>query len=303
MSAPSPSGEQRLAELHAQLTAAVGALTHTERWRRMLDVAARFHHYSPNNVLLIAVQRPDATLVAGYRTWAQLGRQVQRGERGIGILAPVVARREPEPDTDDALGARTLRGFRAAHVFDVAQTEGRPLPDVRPRLLSGGSPTGLWDQLASQVNAAGYTLDRGPCGSANGYADHERRHVRVRDDVSSAQAAKTLAHELAHVLLHQPDSPPRERRLGEIEAESVAYVVAAGARMPTGDYSVPYVAGWAGGNTDLLRDTASRVLSTARQILATAGAPDPSAALTATRDLPLERVADSRADWTRQLGA
>ena len=303
MSAPSPTGEQRLAEIHAQLTAAVGALTHTERWRRMLDVAARFHHYSPNNVLLIAVQRPDATLVAGYRTWAQLGRQVQRGERGIGILAPVVARREPEPEADDALGARTLRGFRAAHVFDVAQTEGRPLHDVRPRLLSGGSPTGLWDRLATQVYAAGYTLDRGPCGDANGYADHERRHVRVRDDVGGAQAAKTLAHELAHVLLHQPGGPPRERRLCEIEAESVAYVVAAAARMPTGEYSVPYVAGWAGGNTDLLRDTASRVLTTSRQILVTAGAPDPSAALTAARELPLERVADSRTDWTRQLGA
>lgn len=263
--------DARLQAVHDQLTASVEALASSEAWKQMLTVAARFHRYSPNNVLLITVQRPEATLVAGYRTWQGLGRQVIRGERGIAILAPVVTRADPEPDQETT--SRVLRGFRVTHVFDVSQTDGKPLPDTRPALLAGGSPRGLWDRLADQVHAAGFSLDRGDCGAANGYTDHVRKHVRVRDDVSPAQASKTLGHELAHVLLHGPDQPLRERHVAEVEAESVAYVIAAAAGLPTEGYSVPYVAGWASGDSDVVREAATRVLSTARQIIERAGPP------------------------------
>jgi hypothetical protein len=289
--------DAQLQAVHDQLTASVEALSSSDAWARMLSVAARFHRYSPNNVLLIAVQRPEATLVAGYRTWQQLGRQVHRGEQGIAILAPFITRADPEPDQETT--GKVLRGFRVTHVFDVSQTDGKALPETGPSLLAGGSPRGLWDRLADQVHAAGFTLDRGDCGAANGYTDHNRRHVRVREDVSPAQASKTLAHELAHVLLHGPDQPTRERHVAEVEAESVAYVVTAAAGLPTEGYSVPYVAGWASGNADLVRDAATRVLSTARHIIDRAGPPadpltrrvDPFAL---TTELTAEREHDIR---------
>lgn len=263
--------DARLQAVHDQLTASVDALANSDAWGQMLAVAARFHRYSPNNVLLITVQRPEATLVAGYGTWQQMGRQVNRGERGIAILAPVITRADPEPD--QATVSKVLRGFRVTHVFDVSQTDGKPLPDTGPSLLAGGSPRGLWDRLADQVHAAGFTLDRGECGAANGYTDHVRRHVRVRDDVSPAQASKTLAHELAHVLLHGPDQPPRARHVAEVEAESVAYVITAAAGLPTEGYSVPYVASWSSGDSDVVREASTRVLSTARHIIDRAGPP------------------------------
>ena len=283
--------DARLAAVHEQLTAGVAALSGSEGWQRMLQVTARFHRYSPNNVLLIAVQRPEATLVAGYRSWQQLGRQVVRGERGIAILAPVLTHTERNPDSEPSDHARVLRGFRVTHVFDVSQTEGDALPETGPRLLAGGSPRGLWDALASQVHDAGFTLDRGDCGAANGYTDHVQHHVRVRDDVSSAQACKTLAHELAHVILHGPDQPVRLRHEAEVEAESVAYVVSTAAGLPTGDYSIPYVTSWSSGSTDVVRDAATRVLSTARLIIDRTGPPAD----------PLEQRSDPLAR-TRQLG-
>jgi antirestriction protein ArdC len=290
--------DARLAAAHEKLTASVAALTTSEAWGQMLRVAGRFHRYSPNNVLLITVQRPDATLVAGYRAWAQLGRQVQRGERGIAILAPVIRKVDATEAPDPEEGVRKLRGFRIAHVFDVSQTEGKPLPNCGPTLLAGGSPHGLWDRLADQVHAAGFTLDRGDCGAANGYTDHLNHHVRVRADVSPAQASKTLAHELAHVLLHGPEQQPRTRPVAEVEAESVAYVVGSAAGLPTDDYSVPYVAGWASAELEVLQDAAVRVLSTARQIIERAGPPqDPldvrANPLARAHDLVAERdVAD-----------
>src|SRR5437870_1182895 len=145
----------RLRALHTQLETAFAELVSGDDWARMLTVAAHFHHYSPSNVLLILRQRPDATRVAGYRTWQRLGRQVRRGERGIAILAPCSykVRGDDEPDTDDD-PRRALRGFKVAHVFDVSQTDGEPIPDVRPALLDGDAPAGLWDALAAQVAAA-----------------------------------------------------------------------------------------------------------------------------------------------------
>jgi hypothetical protein len=260
----------RLREVHDQLETAFADLVSGDDWARMLAVAARFHHYSPANVLLILCQRPDATRVAGYRAWQAVGRQVRRGERGIAILAPctyaVRADDEPEPACDEP--RRVLRGFKVAHVFDLAQTDGHPLPDLRPALLDGDAPAGLWDALAAQVTAAGFALERGDCWPANGRTDHAARTVTVRNDVSAAQAAKTLAHELAHVLLHDGTEYTLGcRGLVEVEAESVAYVVSTASGMPTDAYTLPYVAHWADGNINAIKATADRVISTAHAIL------------------------------------
>jgi hypothetical protein len=193
------AANDRLAALHDRLTAQVEDLVDSDRWKQFLAVAARFHRYSANNVLLLLSQMPSATRVAGYRRWQSLGRQVRRGEAGLAILAPCVSRARPLDDTEAEERpelVRVLQGFRVAYVWDISQTDGEPLPEVRPTLLAGQAPDGLWDALAAQVHQAGFELRRGACGGANGRTDYAARLVTVRDDVDDAQAAKTLAHEL-----------------------------------------------------------------------------------------------------------
>ena len=292
---------ERLAELHEQIAEGVAALVGSEAWRAMLDTAAKFHSYSLGNVVLIALQAPQATRVAGFRTWKSLGRQVRKGERGIGILAPCTYRPKAAtsataatdhasgPGKDEhggetpAAGGKQVRGFRVVHVFDVAQTDGEPLPDIAPALLTGQAPAGLWDDLAGQVTGHGYTLERGDCSGANGYTDPTRRVVRVRADVDDAQAVKTLAHELGHIECgHVEDLPTYLTCRGrcEVEAESVAYVVAAAHGLDASGYTFAYVAGWAGGDLTRVRQAAETVTKAARTILAgcsstdTATAPD-----------------------------
>lgn len=287
-------GADRLADLHARLLAQVAALASSSQWQAMLTVAARFHTYSPTNVLLISAQRPEATRVAGYRAWAQLGRQVRKGEHGIAILAPVLRRKDSgavELAADPASGlsgaegsARVLTGFRAVHVFDLAQTDGPALPEVRPGRLDGAAPLALWGALREQVAAAGYSLHYADLGAANGRTDFAGREVVLHPDRSGAQLTKTLAHELAHVELHAPGARPEglTRERAEVEAESVAFVVTAAHGLDAGNYSVPYVSGWAGGDTELLAQTASRVLSCARAVLHGAGSRPVGSAVSAS---------------------
>lgn len=281
-----PSPDERLAAIHAQLVDAVENLVHSDTWATMLTIAARFPTYSPSNVLLIATQRPDATRVAGIRTWNSLGRRVTKGEHGIAILAPCIYQQldydtAAQPTTghvglgdDEAEPARVLRGFKIVHVFDITQTDGDPVPDNTPELLLGEAPAGLWDHLAGLVRDDGYALDRGGCPpGVNGYTDFTNRRVRVRDDVDPAQAVKTLTHELGHIradhAARYPDYPSDQRCHGqaEVEAESIAYIVAKHLGLAADPYSVPYVAGWAGGMIDCLRESASRVVTVGRSIL------------------------------------
>ena len=262
----------RLTEAHDRLVAAVEALTSGEDWQRFLAVARRFHAYSANNVLLILAQRPDATRVAGYRAWRELGRHVRRGERGIAILAPCTYRAQDD-DTDDE--ARTvLHGFRVVHVFDVTQTEGDDLPEPPIAVLGGDDPRLLRHRLAALVRAEGYSFSLGPLprrfGDALGLTDHGARAVTVRDDLPPAQQAKTAAHELAHVLLHRPGHATDRGRI-EVEAESVAHIVCGAAGLHTDAYSFGYVASWSGGDTTVIRDTAARVLDCARRVLGALG--------------------------------
>jgi len=287
--------DDKLTALHEQITDGVAALVSSDAWRAMLATAARFHTYSLGNLLLIGAQRPDATRVAGFRTWQSLGRQVRKGEKGIAILAPCTYR--PKTDgaesTDQATSTteakddaapRRLRGFRAAYVFDVAQTDGEPLPEeAGPQLLAGEAPEGLWDALAAQATAHGYTLERGTCGGANGYTDPATHVLRVRDDVDDAQAVETLAHELGHIECgHVADMATYRicRDQCEVEAESVAYVIAAAHGLDASGYTFAYVAGWAGGDITKVKAAAETVTRAARTILAalevTAAEPAPA---------------------------
>jgi hypothetical protein len=224
---------EQLIELHQQLTAGVVELVNGEAWQAMLAAAARFHTYSWRNCLLILAQMPTATRVAGYRAWQGLGRQVRKGERGIAVIAPVTYRRNDEDgkaaDVEDST-AREIRGWKIEHVFDISQTDGEPLAHIEVPNVGGEAPQGLWDGLAAQVTTAGFTLVRQPTPgrpSANGSMTRSEMIIRVREDLGAAQACKTLAHELAHVELgHGTASCTDSRCQAEVEAESVAYVVA-----------------------------------------------------------------------------
>ena len=338
------SRESKLAELHQTLTEEVSALASGPQWRAWLEVAARFHNYSFNNTLLLGAQRPDATQVAGYALWRELGRQVAKGEKGLMILAPVTrnaedtatAEQEPTaasrsalqppgdptitPEQPTAAGmARRVVGFRPAYVWDISQTSGQELPSPpTPRLLAGAAPEGLWDALAAQCSAAGFTVDRRPIHGdvgPNGYTTYTTHEVVVRSDVDDAQAVKTLAHELGHVLMHDPSQFPDGhtgscRGAREVEAESVAYLVAADHGLDTAEYTFAYIAGWAAQTGDVnaaVAESGVRVLSTAHHVLDTSHAHQSAATDThaATLDTgeQLAGRAETGADRTAALRA
>ncbi|MCI1978263.1 MAG: ArdC-like ssDNA-binding domain-containing protein [Bifidobacteriaceae bacterium] len=297
--------DAKLEELHEQLVGAVEQLVTGEDWARALSFAARFRSRSFNNTLLIWAQHqaafergrvaePFPTYVAGYRQWQGLDRQVVKGQAGYMIFAPVTARfasaNPSDPLSWRRLAPREKRrageversrmvGVKPAYVWDVSQTDGAPIPEApAPTLLEGQVPEGLWEGLAAQVRAAGFDLLRVPDASAihgaNGVTDYAAKTVSVRVDMSDAAQVKTLAHELAHVLLHGPDNPEARghRGVGEVEAESVALMVGAAHGMDASIYTVPYVSGWASSVKDaspveVVKATGERVRRTATGIL------------------------------------
>jgi N-terminal domain of anti-restriction factor ArdC len=273
----------KLTEAHQRLAQAVADLVSGDDWQAFLALAAKLHGYSARNVLLILTQAPWATQVAGYRTWQQLGRQVRAGQKGIAILAPcrhrtAGAENDSDSDTGDDTPGRpgriVVRGFRVVHVFDISQTDGADLVEpAGPDLLHGDAPAGVWDALAALLDAEGYTLERGDCGGANGLTRFDARLVRIRSDVDDRQAAKSLAHEVAHVLLHDGSEYAAGcRGRAEVEAESVAYLICSLAGLDCDSYSFAYVAGWSGGDVNAVQGSAERVIDCARHIAQRVGA-------------------------------
>lgn len=297
--------DAKLDALHEKLADAVEHLTSGEDWRQALEFAARFRARSFNNTLLIWVQHqaafeqgrvpePMPTHVAGFKQWQTLGRQVEKSQSGYMILAPVTGRfasstpkvaeswrrlgRFEKPKPGEVVRSRMV-GVRPAYVWDASQTTGDPIPESpRPHLLEGEAPDGLWDGLAARVEAEGFAVLRVPhegmIHGANGVTDFTARSVAVRENMDAAAQVKTLAHELAHVLLHGPDNPDavQHRGIGEVEAESVALMIGAAHGMDTSSYTIPYVTGWAG-NVDgkspveVVQATGERVRRTAAAIL------------------------------------
>ncbi len=258
--------------LHEQLQEALQELVTSEDWQRALAVAARFHDYSFANTQLIWTQSHargfTPSRVAGYRTWQELGRHVQRGERGLQILAPVIRKVTPEDGEEEE---RRVVGFRVVHVWDLAQTKGEPLPEVPVTLVEGDLPF-HWEQISGLITGAGFDLqiaDLDRLGDANGITDWQQRVVVVRASLPGAQRFKTAVHELAHVRLHEPnaDGRPACRGIVEVEAESVAYMVCAALGIDSACYSLPYVASWSGGDVAKLAATANRVIGCARKVL------------------------------------
>ena len=259
----------KLQAAHDKLQVAVAEIVSGDDWKRMLKVASNFHRYSFNNHLMIFCQRPDATLVAGFQKWKSMNRSVKKGEKGIAIFAPCAYKTKVEDDQGNEKTFKQLRGFRVVHVFDISQTEGEELPDldaVRPRMLDGDAPEGIWEVLVAKAEAAGYEVIREQRQGENGYCDFLNKKIAVRPDVEPAQAVKTLVHELGHALLHGEELPT-SREVAEVEVESVAYIVCDALGLDSSGYSFAYVARWSDGATELIKDTAERVIRCAKQIL------------------------------------
>lgn len=260
------------ADVIDQLRQGVATLTSTDQWARWLRVQRRFHNYSWGNALLILMQCPDATQVAGYHTWKSVGRQVRRGEHGIAILAPIVRRVRIE-DEDET--GRVLVGhptaFRIARVFDIAQTDGEALPEVVSR-LTGDDVDSWFAGLVKVAATLGYSVEVSVLpGERNGDCNFELKRIRVREGLEPAQSVKTLAHELAHAILHgEADCTSPARSAAELEAESVAFVVCNDFGLDSSSYSFGYIATWAGGGGEAdkaISASAQRINSAARSIL------------------------------------
>jgi hypothetical protein len=259
---------------HDQLIAGVEAITTSDQWLAYLAVAANFTRYRANNTFLIMMQRPDATRVAGFHTWRSMGRSVKKGAKGIAILCPCVQRTPVEDsDSGETKTHSRVAGFRVGYVFDVADTEGEDLPDdglivVHP---VGVAPEGMWDTLVQRVEEAGFTVRYSPehddaLGAAWGCTNFGDMTVTVRSSADPAGACKTLAHELAHVLLHG-NRLYEHRGTVEVEAESVAYIVSAAWGLDTSSYSTGYLIAWSGGDVAAVITTATKALVCARTIL------------------------------------
>jgi antirestriction protein ArdC len=195
---------------------------HSETLRNYLAAMARFHRYSLHNLILIVSQRPDATRVAGFHTWKQLGRNVQKGAKGIMILAPVVLRKNREEGTSEADESKAAVYFRAVYVFDQMDTEGKPLSELGS---AQGDPAGYTERLKQFIAGRGIKLEysntiypaQGQCSPGK---------IVLVPGQSAAEEYATLAHEAAHSLLHmQERRAETTKRVRETEAEAVAFVV------------------------------------------------------------------------------
>jgi len=251
-------------ELLEKLAEGISNLTSSEEWQRHLDVQSRFHRYSFGNVLLIAAQCHEATRVAGFNAWRKMNRSVRKGEKAIWILAPMVYKKA---DAEDGEDDRAIRGFKFVPVFDVAQTDGEELPSVCTR-LDGDDTDGHYDQLRTVARSIGFSVeDHEFVGSTNGDCCHSEHRIRVETTNSPAQRVKTLAHEIAHALLHEKFD---DRALAELEAESTAYVVLSSLGIDSSDYSFGYVATWAGGGEQAIagiKASCERIQKSAASIL------------------------------------
>ena len=265
-------------EIMRSLEEGIRGFMETDAYKTYLRAVGRFHDYSVNNVLLIAMQKPDATLVAGYSTWKKhFRRNVKRGEKGIRIIAPVPVKVEKEEDRVDQFGnARrekvqaTVPRFRAVTVFDVSQTEGEPVPDIAPAELKGSVK-----DYGTFLKAAEKSCGVPVCftdieGTAKGYYMTGEDRICISKNMGEVQNLKTLIHEAAHAVLHRRDNGGAliDAKTKEVQAESVAYAVCSRFGIDTSDYSFPYVTAWAGDkelkslkdSMDTIRDTASLLI-------------------------------------------
>lgn len=257
-----------------KLEQGVKDLFESERYQQYLRLMGKFHAYSANNIVLILMQRPDATRVAGYEAWKKnFKRQVRKGEKGITILAPCPHKKMIE-DTDEQ-GNKIEReikwnSFRAVTVFDVGQTDGEDLPDILKKL--DGKIDGYAELIEKlrKVSPVNVTIEAFE-GAANGFFNSQEKKIVIKEGLSEQQTVKTMVHEIAHSILHDRESGEEkeaDRETKEVQAESVAYTVCNTLGLDTSEYSFDYIAGWSKGrevkelteSMEVIRKTAQTII-------------------------------------------
>ena len=284
---------EKMKEITDRLEQGIQDLFESDRFKEYLQVMSKFHNYSFNNTLLIAMQKPDATLIAGYNSWKNLfGRQVSRGAKGIKVIAPSPYKVKKEIDKIDPKTQKpvtdkngkpvkeetevTVPAFKVVSVFDVSQTEGKELPSIGVDELTGDvEQYADFFKATEQASPAPVGFEKIESG-AKGYYSQTNKRIAINEGMSELQNLKTLIHEIAHAKLHDIDlnAPAKEqadrpdRRTREVQAESIAYAVCQHYGLDTSDYSFSYVAQWSSGrelaelkaSLETIRSTASELI-------------------------------------------
>ena len=292
---------EKLKEITDRLEQGITELFESERYREYLRVMSKFHNDSINNTLLIAMQKPDASLVAGFSAWKNnFGRNVMKGQKGIKIIAPSPYKVKQEmkkidPHTQQPIIGKdgkpvteekeiTIPAYKVVSVFDVSQTEGKELPDIAVDELTGDVER-YRDFFAAleKTSPVPIGFEQIP-GSSHGYYHLEDKRIAIQEGMSELQTLKTAIHEIAHAKLHDIDlnapeneqQPRVDRRTREVEAESVAYTVCQHYGLDTSDYSFGYVAGWSSGrelselksSLETIRSAAAEIINSIDETLA-----------------------------------
>ena len=242
----------------------------SEKYRDLLRVMSLFHNYSANNCLLIALQCPHASYVAGYTSWRNnFHRQVKKGEKAIRIISPIKCKKKNEEDEEEE-----RIGFKSASVFDISSTY--QIPDMEPVTIGvedlQGHVENYKDFLHAFQSISPVPVDfRLFDGDARGYYSDAEKIIVIQDGMTERQSVKTLVHEIAHAMLHTKEKlqeHKKDRKQKELEAESVAYIVCEHYGFDSEDYSFPYIIGWGGtGFQDILKESMTVIQKTADQII------------------------------------
>lgn len=285
--------QEVLKALTEQLEKSIQNFMESEKYKTFLSSMAKFHNYSLNNQILIAVQKPDSTLCAGYTTWQKQNRYVKKGEKGIRIICPspykkeylkdVIDKTTGKPEllsdgrTKQEIVQKVIPFFKVGYVYDISQTEGQPLLEIAD-ILEGDLDEGLKSLKEAMLQASPVPVCFQPIdGETNGFYSPAAGEIVVDSTLSEKQSLKTLIHETAHALLHNPEASSSQstRETKEVEAESVAYVVCQYFGLDTSDYSFGYIAGWSSGkgtpelkaSLENIRNTSNEIISNVEQIL------------------------------------
>ncbi len=257
-------------ELTQMLQTGLEEYATSEKYRDLLRVMSLFHNYSANNCLLIALQCPHASYVAGYTSWRNnFHRQVKKGEKAIRIISPVKYKKKNEEDEEEE-----RIGFKSASVFDISSTV--QIDSMEPVTIGvedlQGHIENYKDFLDAFQSVSPVPVDfRLFDGDARGYYSDTEKIIVVQDGMTERQSVKTLIHEIAHAMLHtkeQLQECKKDRKQKELEAESVAYIVCEHYGFDSEDYSFPYIVGWVGtGFQDILKESMTVIQKTADQII------------------------------------
>lgn len=288
--AESKTEKQKVQEITEKLEQGIKELFESEKYKTYLNTMSKFHNYSFNNTMLIAMQKPDATLVAGFKAWQKnFDRHVKKGEKGIRILAPAPYKIKEERDKIDPVTQEllldkdgnpqkeeveiTIPAFRAVSVFDVAQTDGKPIPEPAAKELLS-DVEGYQDMIRAVEAISPVPIELEEiAGDSKGYYDREAKRIAVQENMSESQTLKTMIHEVAHSKLHskeveQDEQMKKDRNTKEVEAESIAYTVCQHFGIDTSDYSFGYIAGWSSGrDTKELRASMDTIRRTASELI------------------------------------